>query len=121
VTAFVHHLAITVLVATLAAVGVRWLLPTLFRTGLGLLQDTLLGFGALLLLPEYWVSSAYRTRAGRPPHLAYEYGSAVAGVCRVLHSALCRVMRSLAIAAGAVPLPIIGAIAGGIYLASLTR
>ena len=94
---------------------------TVIRAVLGLLLDGVLWVGALLLLPEYWLSCAHRRRTGCPPRAAYEYSSAVAGMCRVTHLVLRRAMRGLAWAAWAVPMPLVAVVAGGLYVADLTR
>ena len=119
--AFLHHLVVVAVVVAAGCVAVRWVLPTLLRITLGLLLDAVLCLGAILLLPEFWLSSAQRRRRGRPSTGAYEYASAVAGVCRAVHLLLRRGLRGLAVAAHAAPLPLVAIITGGLYVATLLR
>jgi hypothetical protein len=121
VTVFLYHLVITAVIAVATCIVVRWVLPTLLRMALGLLLDCVLWIGAILLLPEYWLSSARRRGTGCPPYVAYEYASAVTGICRVVHLLLRRGLRGLAVAAHAAPLPLVAVVAGGLYVAGLMR
>lgn len=120
-TAFLYQLVVVAVVGAAGCVAVRWVLPILLRIALGLLLDAVLCLGAILLLPEYWLSSARRRRRGRPPTGAYEYASAVAGACRAVHLLLRRGLRGLAVAAHAAPLPLVAIITGGLYVAALLR
>jgi hypothetical protein len=117
VTAFLYHLVITAVIAVATCIVVRWVLPTLLRMALGLLLDCVLWIGAILLLPEYWLSSARRRGTGCPPYVAYEYASAVT----VVHLLPRRGLRGLAVAAHAAPLPLVAVVAGGLYVAGLMR
>lgn len=54
-----------------------------------------------------------------PP--AYEYGDAIAGLCRILHIALHRAVHGLTIAAQEVPAPFVAILTGGIYLVAQLR
>lgn len=90
----------------------------LWVKALEIVEDCVVFAAACLLLPEYWLSTAARRRSGCPPHIAYEYGDAIAGLCRILHIALHRAVHGLTIAAQEVPPPFVAVLTGGIYLAA---
>jgi hypothetical protein len=121
VTTFLRELASAAVVIGLVCIAVRWVLPTLLRMALAVIEDGVDLAGACLLLPEYWVSTNRRRRSRCPHRLAYEYAAGVAGLCRVLHMALRRLVRGLVVAAHAVPAPLVAVTAGGAYLVLVLR
>jgi hypothetical protein len=91
-----------ILTAT-TCIGVRYLLPVLFTTLAGPLCAVVVLLAALLVLPEFWISTACRRGGGGPPHLAYLYGNGVCWLAGLGHQNLRLVLRSLARAAYAIP------------------
>jgi hypothetical protein len=93
-----------VLLVAVVCLAVRYLLPAVVKA----LVDPLCGvvgmLAALLVLPEYWISTACRRNGGGPPHLAYLYGDGVCRLARMGHRGVRLALRSLALAAHAVPL-----------------
>lgn len=116
-----HVALLAAVVIAFACLTVRWLLPLALRTLLEPLQDAIDILAAGMLFPEYWLSWASRRVIGRPPQLAYEYGSAVAWMARLVHSLIDRCFRGLEVAANAVPLTLIAVAAGGITVRLLLR
>ncbi|MGH3773280.1 MAG: hypothetical protein ACRDRW_18105 [Pseudonocardiaceae bacterium] len=108
------HAAVLMVVSCIV---VRWLLPTLLQLALRIVENCMTFTAACLLLPEYWLSTAIRRRSDSPPRIAYEYGDAIAGLCRILHTALHSAAHGLTIAAREVPAPFVAVLTGGIYLA----
>lgn len=121
VTSFLRALLYTTVLMAVGSIVVRWVLPTLLPLALGIAKGCIAFAGACLLLPEYWLSTVARRRSGYPPRIAYEYGDAVAGLCRILHIALHRSVQGLTIAAQEVPVPLVAVLTGGIYLILLLR
>jgi hypothetical protein len=72
---------------------------------------------ALVVLPEFWISTAYRRDGGCPPTLAYLYGDGVCRLARLGHRGIRLALRSLAHAAHAVP-PLAVALAVGTWYLS---
>jgi hypothetical protein len=98
-----------VLAMCCACVAGRWLLPLLLRW-LGKLVDAVIGVvGAVLVLPEFWVSA----RRTRPSPFAYDYGDAVAAAVRFVHVVVAFVLGRTADGARSVPYPLL-ALAGGV-------
>lgn len=62
---------------------------------------------AVLLLPDYWLSTTVRERRGSPPAISYQYGDAVAGTARVLPYLLRELCSGLAEGARRTPLPLV--------------
>lgn len=110
-------IAYTAVLMVASCIVVRLLLPALLQPALRTVENFVAFAAACLLLPEYWLSTAARRRSGCPPRIAYEYGDAIAGFCRILHIALRRAAHGLTIAAQEVPLPYVAVLTGGIYLA----
>lgn len=110
---------IVAMVIALSIVTVRWLLPLALRILLEPLRHTVDIAAACLLLPEYWLSTASRRFVGAPPYWAYEYGTAVSWVARLIHAILDRLFRGLDSVAGAVPFLVIAVAAGGITISQL--
>jgi hypothetical protein len=92
---------------TVACVVVRYALPV----ALTALVDPLCGMvgvvAALFVLPEFWISAAYRRDGGCPPALAYLYGEGVCRMARLGHRVIRHTLRSLASGAHTVPPPIV--------------
>jgi hypothetical protein len=90
-------------VAATICLAVRYLVPAVLRA----IVDPLCGLvgmlAALLVLPEFWISTAYRRDGGGPPSLAYLYGEGVCRLARLGHRAIRLTLRSLAKAANTVP------------------
>lgn len=109
-------LYMTVLVVA-SCIVVRWLLSTLLKLALAIVDHCVAFMACCLLLPEYWLSTAARRRSGYPPRIAYEYGDAITGLCRMLHIALHRAVHGVTVAAQKVPVPFVAVLTAGIYLA----
>jgi hypothetical protein len=109
-------LYMTVLVVA-SCIIVRWLLPPLLKSTLAIIDHCVAFLASCLLLPEYWLSTAARRRSGYPPRLAYEYGDAITGLCRMLHIVLHRAAHGVTVAAQKVPVPCVAVLTAGIYLA----
>jgi hypothetical protein len=121
IASFLRALLYTTVLMAAVSITVRWVLPILLPLIRGMAEECVAFAGACLLLPEYWLSTVARRRSGYPPRIAYEYGDAVAGLCRILHIALQRSVQGLTVAAQEVPLPLVAVLTGGIYLALLLR
>lgn len=106
-TAFLREAILIVVIACSACVLVRWVVPAVLRAVSGPLADGVAVLAACLLLPEYLVSSHARRRGSAPPHLAYEYGSAVAGATDRLQRVVRGLCRVLAAGAPNAPLPLV--------------
>ena len=118
-TALLQELLLIIVIAASACIAVRWLVPIALRLVLDILEDAVAFVAALLLLPEYWLSTTIRERQDSPPQVAYEYSAAVAGVARHLQLALRRICRGLAVAAHAAHPVLVAAIAVGLHLVLL--
>jgi hypothetical protein len=91
------------LVAAMICVAVRYLLPVVLTALVEPLCGVVGMLAALLVLPEFWISTAYRRNGDAPPHLAYLYGDGVCRLARIGHRGVRLVLRSLARAAHMVP------------------
>jgi hypothetical protein len=89
--------------ATMISAAVRYLLPVMLTALIEPLCGVVGMLAALLVLPEFWISTAYRRDGGGPPHLAYLYGDGVCRLARIGHRGLRLVLRLLARAAYTVP------------------
>ena len=74
--------AVVVASALGAALLVCWVLPAVLRAAIAPVQDGIGALTALIVLPEYLLTSALRHANRRPPRLAYDYSAAVTGVAR---------------------------------------
>jgi hypothetical protein len=104
-------------VTAMSCLVVRYLVPAL----LTVLVDPLCGvvglLAALFVLPEFWISTAYRRDGGRPPPLAYLYSEGVCHLARLGHRGIRLALRSLVVAAHAIPPPAVALAAGTWQLA----
>ena len=99
-------------IATLVCVTLRYLVPPVLVALIDPLCGLVWLLAALFVLPEFWISQAYRRDGGCPPSLAYLYGE---GVCRLAglgHRAVRLSLRSLANVAHSVPPPIVVLVVG---------
>jgi hypothetical protein len=92
-----------VLAAAVVCLVMRYLLPRMLTALVEPLCGVVGMVAALLVLPEYWVSTAYRRDGGGPPRLAYLYGDGVCQLARLGRRCVRRAFRSLAWAAHTVP------------------
>jgi hypothetical protein len=92
-----------VLVTAVVCLAVRYLLPVVLTALVEPLCGIVGMFAALLVLPEFWVSTACRRGGGGPPHLAYLYGDGVCRLARIGHQGVRLSLQSLARAAHTVP------------------
>ncbi|GAA2903202.1 hypothetical protein GCM10010472_71780 [Pseudonocardia halophobica] len=109
--AFLQGLLLVVLVGLAAALVGSRVLPTSLRVIARMTEDVAVVAAGVLLLPEYWISTGFRSRGARPPLVAYEYGAAVAGAVIRLQQLCGLSIRQLARLAEALPPPITGAVA----------
>jgi len=114
---FLRELLYTAVLMVASCIVVRYFLPALLHLALEIVENCVAFAAACLLLPEYWLSTAARRRLGAPPQIAYEYGDAIAGLYRLLHTALHRAVHGLTSAAEEVPAPFVAILTGGVYLA----
>jgi hypothetical protein len=88
---------------TFACLVVRYAVPAVLTA----LVDPLCGIvgvlAALFVLPEFWISTAYRRDGGCPPALAYLYGEGVCRMAQLGHRAIRLALRSLANGAHTIP------------------
>lgn len=101
-------------IVTIICVAVRYLVPVVLTALIDPLCGVVWMLAALFVLPEFWISSAYRRDGGCPPSLAYLYSE---GVCRLAglgHRSVRLALRSLASAAHMVP-PLAVALAVGAW------
>lgn len=120
-TGFLRELLYAAILTGASCIVVQWLLPTLLQLTLKIVENLMTFVAACLLLPEYCLSTRARRKSGCPPQIAYKYGDAIAGLCRILHIALHRAVHSLTIAAQEVPTPVVAALTAGIYFAVQLR
>lgn len=92
-----------VLVVAAVCLAVRYLLPVVLTALVEPLCGVVGMLAALLVLPEFWISTAYRRDRGGPPHLAYLYGDGVCRLARIGHRSVHLSLQSLARAAHTVP------------------
>jgi hypothetical protein len=118
-TAVLVGLLQVAVVAAVACPVVHWVVPIVLRAAVGILEETVGAVASLLLLPEYWVSTAIRARGGCPPQLAHEFGGAVAGTATHLQRFVRRVCLGLSRAARAVQPVVVAVVAGGLMAINL--
>lgn len=111
---FLQGLLLVAVVAASACVVVRWLVPILLRAVVDVLEDIVAVTAGVLLLPEYWLSTALRAWGGCPPQVAYEFSAAIASVAHHLQRILRRLCLGLARAATAVQPALVATVAGGL-------
>ncbi|MGH3973164.1 MAG: hypothetical protein ACRDS9_07550 [Pseudonocardiaceae bacterium] len=104
---FLREIVLIALLAAVACVVVGWLLPRVLQAAAEPLTDGVAFLAAVLLLPEYWLSTAMRERRGSPPAISYQYGDAVAGTARVLQCLFRELCSGLAEGARRTPLPLV--------------
>jgi hypothetical protein len=92
-----------VLVTAVVCLAVRYLVPVVLTALVEPLCGVVGMFAALLVLPEFWISTACRRNGGGPPHLAYLYGDGVCRLARIGHRGVRLSLQSLARAARMVP------------------
>lgn len=92
-----------VLVTAVVCLAVQYLLPVVLTALVEPLCGVVGMFAALLVLPEFWISTACRRGGGGPPHLAYLYGDGVCRLAQVGHRGVRLSLQSLAKAAHTVP------------------
>lgn len=98
--------------ATVACLAVRYLVPVVLMVLVDLLCGVVGMLAALVVLPEFWISTAYRRDGGCPPHVAYLYGEGVCRLARLGHRAIRLTLRSLANGAHTMPPPIVAMAVG---------
>jgi hypothetical protein len=91
---------------------VRWILPVVLRVVVDILADVILVVAGLILLPDFWVSTNFRSSGRCPPKLVYEFGSLVAAVASHTQRFLRRLCLGFVRAAAVADLRIVAAIAG---------
>jgi hypothetical protein len=92
-----------VLVTAAICIAVRYLVPVVLTALVGPMCGVVGMFAALLVLPEFWISTAYRRGGAGPPRLAYLYGDGVCRLARIGHRGVRLSLQSLARAAHTVP------------------
>jgi hypothetical protein len=90
-----------IVLAAMTCLAVRYVLPVVLKALIEPLRGVLGMIAALLVLPEFWISTASRRGGGGPPHFAYVYGNGVVRLALLGHRAVGVVLRSLARAARA--------------------
>lgn len=100
---FAHGFLGFVLVTAAVCLAVRYLLPVVLTALVEPLCGVVGMFAALLVLPEFWISTGYRRNGDGPPRLAYLYGDGVCRLARIGHRGVRLCLQSLARAAHTVP------------------
>lgn len=100
-------------------VGIRWIAPFALRVLAKSTQSAVGAVAAVLILPEYCVSTAIRRRQLDPPQFAYDYGAVVGWIAFVFHRLIGRVLLGAADALRAIPMTLIGVLSGGLMVARL--
>jgi hypothetical protein len=112
-------LAWFVFLATMICLAVRYLVPVVLTALIEPLCGVVGMLAALFVLPEFWISTAYRRDGGCPPSLAYLYGEGVCRLARLGHRSVRLALRSLANAAHAVPPVLVVLVLGTWQLATI--
>jgi hypothetical protein len=99
----VTEFLVLVLLAVGVPVAVRWVVPIAARTLLALIVDIVAVLAAVLVLPDYYASTAARRRTRPPPAWAYGYGWLVVDALSSALLVVRRLLRGLAVAAHAAP------------------
>jgi hypothetical protein len=107
VLSVLREIALIALLAAVACAVVGWVLPLVLQAAAEPLTDGVAFVAAVLLLPEYWLSTAVRERRGSPPAISYQYGDVVAGTAQVLQRLLRGLCSGLAEGARRTPLPLV--------------
>jgi hypothetical protein len=72
VLSVLREIALIALLAAVACAVVGWVLPLVLQAAAEPLTDGVAFVAAVLLLPEYWLSTAVRERRGSPPAISYQ-------------------------------------------------
>lgn len=100
-----------ILVVALACLLVRFVVPVVLKALIEPVREIVGVLAALLVLPEFWISTARRREGGAPPHLAYVYGNGVGRLAYLGYRGVGTVLRSLARAATTVHPLVVGIVA----------
>jgi len=106
-----------IVVIGLACVAMRFVVPVALRALIEPLREVVGVLAALLVLPEFWISTARRRDGGTPPYLAYVYGNGVGRLATLGHQGVGTALRSLARAATTVHPLVVGIIAAAWHVA----
>lgn len=101
-----------IIAVIIACLTTRWVVPLVLRMLATSLQGAVAMVAALVILPEYYVSSASRRRHVPPPQLAYDYGAAVGWLASLTHRIVGSLFRNLANAIGAIPMAVVAIVTG---------
>lgn len=75
-------------------------------------QAAVAALAAVMVLPEYYVSTASRRRHRDPPQFAYDYGAAVGWVASLVHQVVGWLLHGSARALRAIPVAVVAVVAG---------
>lgn len=100
----------------IACVTTRWVAPLVLRMLARSIQFTIAMVAMLMILPEYYVSSASRRRHLHPPQQAYDYGAAVGWLAFLIHRAVGWIFHNLANAIRAIPVAVVAMVTGGLTI-----
>lgn len=109
--------AVPVLIAVLiACLTTRWIAPLVLQMLARLIQIAVAMVAAVMIYPEYRVSTASRRRHLDPPQLAYDYGAAVGWLASLIQRTIGWLLGHLAAAIRAIPLALVAILAGGLTI-----
>lgn len=103
----------------IGCVGIRWIAPFALRVLAISTQNAVGTVAAVLILPEYYVSTAIRRRQLDPPQVAYDYGAVVGWIALLLHRIIGLLLLGAADVLRAIPMTLIGVLSGGLMVARL--
>jgi hypothetical protein len=104
---------------TIACLTTRWVAPLVLRMLARSIQTAVAMVATLMILPEYYVSSASRRRHLHPPQLAYDYGAAVGWLAFLIHRIVGWLLQNLANTIREIPLALVAIIACGLTVGLL--
>ncbi|WP_326944419.1 hypothetical protein OG439_31915 [Amycolatopsis sp. NBC_01307] len=96
----------------IACLTTRWVAPWVLRLLAGSVQAAVAALAAVMVLPEYYVSTASRRRHRDPPQFAYDYGAAVGWVASLVHQVVGWLLHGSARALRAIPVAVVAVVAG---------
>jgi hypothetical protein len=100
--------------AVAACLTTRWVGPKVLRALAKGLQTAVAVIAAVMILPEYWITTASRSRHRCPSQLAYNYGAAIGRVTLLLHWIIGLLLYGSANTLRAIPVPLVAIAAGGL-------
>jgi hypothetical protein len=97
---------------TIACLTTRWVAPLVLHMLARSIQTAVAMVATLMILPEYYVSSASRRRRLHPPQLAYDYGAAVGWLAFLIYRIIGWLLHNVANAIRAIPVALVAIVTG---------